>query len=132
VGRYRSYVLIVVPGEGQCVCKSAIALYLNVIKRNCNQGANKSNHPNYNLSFSSRVPPQHVTLFYIPCVFVLFHVKRTSCAPHAHFFEMRVSLYIPMISYWLVIAVVWIRYLIVFLVRIVILIFVFLNNCVTP
>jgi hypothetical protein len=31
------------------VCKSAIALYclyLNVIKRDCNQGANKSNHPN--------------------------------------------------------------------------------------
>jgi hypothetical protein len=28
------------------VCKSAIALYLSVIKRTCNQGANKSNHPN--------------------------------------------------------------------------------------
>jgi hypothetical protein len=31
------------------VCKSAIALYcpyLSVIKRGCNQGANKSNHPN--------------------------------------------------------------------------------------
>jgi hypothetical protein len=28
------------------VCKSVIALYLNVIKRTCNQGANKSNHPN--------------------------------------------------------------------------------------
>jgi hypothetical protein len=28
------------------VCKSAIELYLNVIKRDCNQGANKSNHPN--------------------------------------------------------------------------------------
>jgi hypothetical protein len=27
-------------------CKSAIALNLGVIKRNCNQGANKSNHPN--------------------------------------------------------------------------------------
>jgi hypothetical protein len=31
---------------GNCkVCKSAIALYLSVIKRTCNQGANKSNHP---------------------------------------------------------------------------------------
>jgi hypothetical protein len=33
------------------VCKSAIALYflcLSVIKRDCNQGANKSNNPNYN------------------------------------------------------------------------------------
>jgi hypothetical protein len=39
------------------LCKSTIALYLNVIKRTCNQGANKSNHPNYNPSFSSRVPP---------------------------------------------------------------------------
>jgi hypothetical protein len=29
------------------VCKSAIALYLSVIKRTCKQGANKSNHPNY-------------------------------------------------------------------------------------
>jgi hypothetical protein len=28
------------------VCKSAIALYLSVIKGTCNQGANKSNHPN--------------------------------------------------------------------------------------
>jgi hypothetical protein len=31
------------------VCKSAIALYclyLSVIKGGCNQGANKSNHPN--------------------------------------------------------------------------------------
>jgi hypothetical protein len=28
------------------VCKSVIALYLSVIKRNCNQGANKSDHPN--------------------------------------------------------------------------------------
>jgi hypothetical protein len=28
------------------VCKSAIAVYLGVIKRTCNQGANKSNHPN--------------------------------------------------------------------------------------
>jgi hypothetical protein len=26
--------------------RSTIALYLNVIKRDCNQGANKSNHPN--------------------------------------------------------------------------------------
>jgi hypothetical protein len=26
--------------------KSAIALYLRVIKRTCNRGANKSNHPN--------------------------------------------------------------------------------------
>jgi hypothetical protein len=40
-----------------CVCKSAIALYLNVIKRDCNQGANKSNRPNKNPSFSSRIPP---------------------------------------------------------------------------
>jgi hypothetical protein len=28
------------------VCKSAIALYLSVIKRIYNHGANKSNHPN--------------------------------------------------------------------------------------
>jgi hypothetical protein len=28
------------------VCKSAIALYLNVIKRDCKQSANKPNHPN--------------------------------------------------------------------------------------
>jgi hypothetical protein len=28
------------------VCKSAIALYLSVIKRTYNQGANKSKHPN--------------------------------------------------------------------------------------
>jgi hypothetical protein len=29
-----------------CVCKTAIALYLNVIKKTDNQGANESNHPN--------------------------------------------------------------------------------------
>jgi hypothetical protein len=28
------------------LCKSAIALYLSLIKRTCNHGANKSNHPN--------------------------------------------------------------------------------------
>jgi hypothetical protein len=28
------------------VCKSAIALYLSVIKRTCNQGANDSSLPN--------------------------------------------------------------------------------------
>jgi hypothetical protein len=28
------------------LCKSATPLYLSVIKRTCNQGANKSNHPN--------------------------------------------------------------------------------------
>jgi hypothetical protein len=39
------------------LCKSAIALYLNVIKRTCDKGANKSNHPNWNQLFSSRVPP---------------------------------------------------------------------------
>jgi hypothetical protein len=27
------------------VCKAAIALYLNVIKRDCNQSVNKSNYP---------------------------------------------------------------------------------------
>jgi hypothetical protein len=27
------------------MCKSVIALYLSVIKRTCNQGANKTNHP---------------------------------------------------------------------------------------
>jgi hypothetical protein len=43
---YGSCVLVVVPGEDQFVCKSAIAQYLNVIKRDWNQGANKSNHPN--------------------------------------------------------------------------------------
>jgi hypothetical protein len=35
------------------VCKSAIALYLSVIKRTCNKAANKSNHPNYNQLFTS-------------------------------------------------------------------------------
>jgi hypothetical protein len=40
---YSSCVLVVLPGEDQCVCKSAIAPYLNVIERDCNQGANKSN-----------------------------------------------------------------------------------------
>jgi hypothetical protein len=43
------------------VCKSAIALYCLylsvIIKRDCNQCANKSNHPNYYPSFLSRVPP---------------------------------------------------------------------------
>jgi hypothetical protein len=39
------------------VCKPATALYLNAIERDCNQGANKSKHPNWNPSFSSRVPP---------------------------------------------------------------------------
>jgi hypothetical protein len=38
---------------GWKVCKSAIALYLSVIKRTCNRSANKSNHP----LLSSRVPP---------------------------------------------------------------------------
>jgi hypothetical protein len=28
------------------LCKSAAALYLSVIKRTCNTGANKSNYPN--------------------------------------------------------------------------------------
>jgi hypothetical protein len=28
------------------LCKSAIALYLSVIKRTCNRNAKKSNHPN--------------------------------------------------------------------------------------
>jgi hypothetical protein len=28
------------------LCKSAIALYLSVIKRTCNKVDNKSNHPN--------------------------------------------------------------------------------------
>jgi hypothetical protein len=36
--------------------KSTIVLYLNAIKRTCNQGANKSNHPNQHPLFSSRVP----------------------------------------------------------------------------
>jgi hypothetical protein len=50
-------------GPGPCatvnwkVCKSAIALYLSVIKRTCDEGANKSNHPNWNPLFSSLVPP---------------------------------------------------------------------------
>jgi hypothetical protein len=39
------------------LCKSAIALYLSVIKGTCNQGAIKSNHPNYNPLFSSPLPP---------------------------------------------------------------------------
>jgi hypothetical protein len=30
---------------------------VNVIKRDCNKSVNKSNHPNWNPSFSSRVPP---------------------------------------------------------------------------
>jgi hypothetical protein len=28
------------------LCKSVIELYLSIIKRTCNQGANKCNHPN--------------------------------------------------------------------------------------
>jgi hypothetical protein len=28
------------------LCKSAMVLYLSIIKRTCNQGANKSIHPN--------------------------------------------------------------------------------------
>jgi hypothetical protein len=43
---YSSCVLVVVPGEDQCMCKPVTALYLDVIKRDCNEGANKSNHPN--------------------------------------------------------------------------------------
>jgi hypothetical protein len=43
------------------VCKSVTALYLGVIKRTCNRGANKSNHPNCNPFFLSRLP-LHVTL----------------------------------------------------------------------
>jgi hypothetical protein len=49
------------------VCKSGIALYclyLNVIKRDSNKCANKPNRPNYKPSFSSRVPPQHVTVLH--------------------------------------------------------------------
>jgi hypothetical protein len=46
-------------------CKSAIALYLSVIKRTCNRSANKSNHPIYNPLFSSRVPPLHVKIITI-------------------------------------------------------------------
>jgi hypothetical protein len=38
------------------VCKSAIALYLTVIKRTCNPGVNKTNHPNSYPLFSSLVP----------------------------------------------------------------------------
>jgi hypothetical protein len=34
--------------------KSTVALCLNVIKRTCIQGSNKSNRPNYNPPFSSR------------------------------------------------------------------------------
>jgi hypothetical protein len=50
------------------LCKSAIALYLSVIKRTSNQGANKSNHPNWNPLFSSRIPAIHVTVFIIYCL----------------------------------------------------------------
>jgi hypothetical protein len=39
------------------ICKSAIALYLSVIQRTCNEGANKSNQSIENPLFSSRVPP---------------------------------------------------------------------------
>lgn len=42
------------------VCKSVIVLYclyLSVITTGCNQGANKSNHPNYSLSYLSH--PTH-------------------------------------------------------------------------
>jgi hypothetical protein len=38
------------------LCKSAIGLHLSVIKTTCNPGANKSNHPNWNPLFLSRVP----------------------------------------------------------------------------
>jgi hypothetical protein len=37
------------------VCRSAIAMYLSVIKRTCNQGANEFNHPNENPLSSLRV-----------------------------------------------------------------------------
>jgi hypothetical protein len=37
------------------VCKSAIALYLRMIKRTCIQGASKSSHPKLNPLFASRV-----------------------------------------------------------------------------
>jgi hypothetical protein len=47
-----------------CVCKSATALYLYVIKRDFNRSANKSNHPNYIPSFSSRVPPTRVSILH--------------------------------------------------------------------
>jgi hypothetical protein len=45
------------------VCKSAIALYLTVIKRTCNRTANKSKHPNYNPLFLSRLPSLHVIIY---------------------------------------------------------------------
>jgi hypothetical protein len=47
------------------VCKSAIALYLSVIKRNCNQGGNKSNHPKQNPSFRHAYHPTRDNIFYI-------------------------------------------------------------------
>jgi hypothetical protein len=43
------------------MCKSVIALYLSVINRTCNQGANKSNHPNQNPLFVTRTA-LHVTI----------------------------------------------------------------------
>jgi hypothetical protein len=44
------------------VCKSAIALYLSVIKRTCNQGANKSNHK-YNPQLFARHTTLHMTIY---------------------------------------------------------------------
>jgi hypothetical protein len=40
--------------------KSTTALYLNVINRTCNQGANKSNHPNYILPYTRRYKQDRV------------------------------------------------------------------------
>jgi hypothetical protein len=53
------------------VCKSTIVLYLNAIKRTYNQGANTSNHPNENLSFSSRVPPYMRQYLFISMLYFL-------------------------------------------------------------
>jgi hypothetical protein len=51
------------------LCKSAIALYLSVIKRPCDQGANKSNHPIEPVILVTRTT-LHVTICYFGKVFV--------------------------------------------------------------
>jgi hypothetical protein len=45
------------------MCESATALYLSVIKRTCNQGANQSNHPNYIPQLFATRTTLHVAVF---------------------------------------------------------------------
>jgi hypothetical protein len=59
--------------------KSAIALYLSVIKRTSNQGANKSNHPNQNPLFSSRVLPYTWQYIYLQYDKWYYQPRTTHC-----------------------------------------------------